>query len=163
MASANSSLISHFGLGKQLGKQSGVSEINNCSRMKTTRYWAWTPWGWDGFCTGLSLERQMSTDLEIRNVVVVQGRGELAGQGRRWEHLTWGVLSWWDRVDKQHSSVGLLQLRVGVGAWSKTDTELGSHQRRFSNHGWPLSSSSSSLSGFCYSHQELSPVLSSAL
>lgn len=105
----------------------------------------------------------MSTDLEIRNVVVVQGRGELAGQGRRWEHLTWGVLSWLDRVDKQHSSVGLLQLRVGVGAWSKTDTELGSHQRKFSNQGWPLSSSSSSLSGFCYSHQEPSPVLGSAV
>lgn len=59
-------------------------------------------------------------------------------------------------------SVGFLQLGVGVRAWSKTDTELGSHPRRFSNQGWPLSSSSSALSGFCYSHQEPSPVLGTA-
>lgn len=81
----------------------------------------------------------MSTDLEIKNCA---GKGQLAGQGRGWEYLTWGVLSWWDRVDELFSgptpSVGFLQLGVGVRAWSKTDTELGSHPRRFSNQGWPL-------------------------
>lgn len=58
----------------------------------------------------------MSSDLEIRNVVVVQGRGELAGQGRRWEYLTWGVLSWWDRVDKQQSLSGVIAAHSGSGS-----------------------------------------------
>lgn len=53
----------------------------------------------------------MSTDLEIKNVVVVQGRS--SWQGRRWEYLTWGVLSWWDRVDEQHSFSGVLAARSG--------------------------------------------------
>lgn len=67
----------------------------------------------------------MSTDLEIRNVVVVQGRGELAGQGRRWEHLTWGVLSRWDRVDKQHSLSGVLAAQSGSGSLEQNGHRAG--------------------------------------
>lgn len=52
----------------------------------------------------------MSTDLEIKNCA---GKEQLAGQGRRWEYLTWGVLSWWDRVDEQHSFSGVLAARSG--------------------------------------------------
>lgn len=67
----------------------------------------------------------MSTDLEIRNVVVVQGRGELAGQGRRWEHLTWGILSRWDRVDKQHSLSGVLAAQSGSGSLEQNGHRAG--------------------------------------
>lgn len=105
----------------------------------------------------------MSTDLEIRNVVVVQGRGELAGQGRRWEYLTWDVLSWWDRVDKQHSLSGVIAAHSGSGSLEQNGHRAGQPQRRFSNQGRSLSSSSSAHPGFCYSQQEPSPVLGMAL
>lgn len=67
----------------------------------------------------------MSTDPEIRNVVVVQGRGELAGQGRRWEYLTWGVLSWWDRVDKQYTLSGVIAAQSGSGSLEQNGHRAG--------------------------------------
>lgn len=67
----------------------------------------------------------MSTDLEIRDVVIVQGREELAGQGRRWEYLTWGVLSCWDRVDRQHSLSGVLAAQSGSGSLEQNGHRAG--------------------------------------
>lgn len=101
----------------------------------------------------------MSTDLEIRNVVVVQGRGGVGWAGQEMGIPNLGC----SQLVGQGGQATLPQWGYCSSAWSKTDTELGSQQRRVSNHGWPLSSSSSSLSGFCYSHQEPSPVLGTAL
>lgn len=51
--------------------------------------------------------------------------GELDGQGRRWEFLTWGVLSWWDRVDKQHSLSGVIAAQSGSGSLEQNGHRAG--------------------------------------
>lgn len=59
----------------------------------------------------------------------------MTGQGRRWEYLAWDGLSWWDRVDKQHSLSGVIAAHSGSGSLEQDGHRAGQPSEEVSQSG----------------------------